>query len=59
MVEWLKEQEEGGREGGVEGGKEGRRTFYEPVTGKAISATLLDGQPRDMIEWVLASTFFR
>jgi len=59
MVEWLKEQEEGGREGGVDAGREGRRTFFEPVTGKEISATLLDGQPRDLVEWVLASTFFR
>ena len=71
ILEWLKEQqEEGGREGrrkpeedgskgGREEGREGRRTFFEPVTGKEISVALLDGQPRDVVEWVLASTFFR
>ncbi|GAB5030829.1 Hypothetical protein NocV09_00401050 [Nannochloropsis oceanica] len=71
MLEWLqeqqeqggkegrREQEEDGSQGGSRGGREGRRTFFEPVTGKEISVALLDGQPRDVLEWVLASTFFR
>lgn len=51
---------EGKERGEGPGGDRGStRTYFEPVTGKQVTATLMDGRPRDTIEWLLANTVFR
>ena len=65
MLEWLNAQEEGakqqedGESNSSNSGSETEkiRRFNEPITGNEVTATLLDGQPRGVGEWVMANMF--
>jgi hypothetical protein len=39
--------------------KGGVRVFKEAVTRKEVTAVVQDGQPRDFVEWLVASTILR
>lgn len=59
--EWIAELEEGGGGSAAEVPKEkgGVRVFKEAVTGKEVTAVVQDGQPRDFVEWLVASIILR
>ena len=63
MSEWVAELEQGkvgGGDGATPREKGGSvRVFREAVTGKEVTATYQDGQPRNLVEWLVASTILR
>lgn len=63
VSEWVAELEQGkvgGGDGATPREKGGSvRVFREAVTGKEVTATYQDGQPRNLVEWLVASTILR
>lgn len=72
VSEWIAEleevqQEQGGLKGGTGSSRRRQeekekgwvRVFREPITGRDVVAGVQDGQPRDWVEWLVASTILR
>lgn len=58
IMEWIESQERRSSDRASEYMNQ-PRTFEEPITNEVVKCTLLDGNPRDLGEWMVANFIFR